>query len=304
MPAAERERPGGRAGGLAGRGLVRLLACAALVLSAGGASGQTAPEKRLATEHPQRIVSLNLCADQLLLQMVGRERIRAVTYLARDPRSSGMAAAAMRVPVTRGTAEEVIAMKPDLVLAGAFSTRGTVAILRRLGYRVVEFEPETDFTMIAANIRKLAAAVGEPARGQAMIGIIERRLAEVARTSGTRPRPLYADYNANGYTSGDGMLISEVANRAGFDTLGQRLGFAGPRQVSLEQMLVLRPEIIDPGDEYAAPALATQMFRHPALKHLMRKRQVVAIPSKYTVCGTMQTLRALDALVAARRALP
>lgn len=279
----------------------------ATTLAMGLAACGSAPENPVVamepetTAKPQRIVSLNLCTDQLLMQMVDHRRIRALTYLASDARSSGMAEEARRLPATTGAAEQVIAMRPDLVLAGPFSTRDTVAILRRLGYRVMEFAPEADFAAIRANIERMAQAVGEPDRGAAMIGTIDAALAAVPPPPPMRP--VYANYDANGFTSGDGSLLTEVANVAGFDTLGQRLGFAGMRQVSLEQMLVERPDAIDIGDGSGAPALATEIYRHPALQRLLDEQQQVAIPGKYTGCGTMLTLRALDAFVAARHDL-
>ena len=205
------------------------------------------------------------------------------------------------MPATSGVAEEVIALQPDLVLAGTFSTRQTVSLLRRLGYRVVEFDPETDIAAIKRNIRKLAAAIGERGRGKAMIAAIDRRLDAVPPAP--QIRPLYADYDANGYTSGSGTLLASLARIAGFEMLGERLGFAGPRQVSLEQMLVARPAVIDPAAGYSGPALATQMLRHPALKRLMRESRVVRVPSAYTTCGNLQSLRALDLLLQTRRTL-
>lgn len=278
-------------------------ALAATALAGGGANpggtvGEVSPAR---TGKPQRIVSLNLCTDQLLMQMVDHDRIRALTSLARDTRSSGMAGQAMRIAETSGSAEQVIAMKPDLVLAGTFSTRETVSILRRLGYNVVEFEPETDFAGIIANIRKMAAATGEIERGEQMVAQIEQALADLPPPPAKRP--VYANYYANGFTTGDGALVTQVANLAGFDTLGQKLGITGTRQVSLEQMLLSRPDVIDLGDTSEAPALATEIFRHPALQRLMREQQVISMPGKYTVCGTMQTLLALEAFTEARKAL-
>ena len=279
-----------------------LLALAAIGGSAATPLEHTASAPAASAAKPQRIVSLNLCTDQLLLQMVDPQRIRAVSYLARDPRSSGMVKQAELVPETSGHAEQVIAMNPDLVLAGTFSTRKTVAILRKLGYRVIEFDPASDFADIIGNIHEMARAVGEPARGEAMGAQIERRLASLPHLPAVRP--VYANYDANGFTSGDGALVTSVANSAGFDTLGQRLGLAGSPQISLEQMLISQPDLIDLGDDFTAPSLATEMFDHPALQALMRERQTIALPAKYTACGTMQTLHALDALVDARGTMP
>ena len=285
-----------------GAGLIkRWLACAAILLLAGGSTLQARAPAGPLHSAPERIVSLNLCTDQLLMQMAAPERIAAISYLARDPRTSAMAEEARHLPVTSGVAEEVIALRPDLVLAGTFSTRPTVSILRRLGYRVIEFEPETDFAAIRHNIRRMAAALDEHARGEAMVAAIDQRLA--ALPNPPRQRPVYADYDANGFTSGGNTLLAALAGAAGFDMLGERLGFAAPRHIPLEQMLAAEPDLIDPGEGHSGPALASEVVRHPALQRLMRQQEVVDVPSAYTTCGNLRSLRALDRLLQARRAI-
>ncbi len=82
---------------------------------------------------PVRVVSMNLCADELVLRLADRDQVLAVTYLARDSRGSTVATEAVGLPVTRGLTEEVVALKPDLVIAGAFTTRTTVGMLKRVG---------------------------------------------------------------------------------------------------------------------------------------------------------------------------
>ena len=300
----------GMAGAIALAALVLVLVLVVvMVLALGGAAAEALPSPSpspapLAAESagkPQRIVSLNLCTDQLLMQIVDHGRIRAITALSQDAQISGMAQEAQKLPATMGVAEEVIAMRPDLVLAGTFSTRATVAILRRLGYEVVDFAPETDFASIKANIRKMARAVGEPARGEAIVRSMEAELARIPAPPAERP--VYANYNANGYTSGNGDLITAVANAAGFDMLGQRLDLAGPEPIALEQMLVTRPDLIDLGEDGNAPTLATEIFRHPALQRLIRERATVDVPAKYTICGSPRTMEAVHIMVEARRRL-
>ena len=80
---------------------------------------------------PRRIVSLNLCTDQLVLALADRAAVRSVTWLARDPQNSVMAAAASEVLVNHGLAEEIIPFAPDLVVAGIYTARTTVALLKR-----------------------------------------------------------------------------------------------------------------------------------------------------------------------------
>ena len=44
-----------------------------------------------AAEPPQRIVSLNLCVDAIVLDLVPRERIRGVSLVSADPNVSAIA---------------------------------------------------------------------------------------------------------------------------------------------------------------------------------------------------------------------
>jgi hypothetical protein len=86
------------------------------------AAAQTLP-----ADKPARIVSLNMCTDDLLLRLADPARIASVTWLSRAQRGSNVADIAARLPVNHGLAEEIIPLDPDLVIAGTFSTRTAVA---------------------------------------------------------------------------------------------------------------------------------------------------------------------------------
>ncbi len=103
---------------------------------------------------PVRVVSMNLCADELVLRLADRDQVLAVTYLARDSRGSTVATEAVGLPVTRGLTEEVVALKPDLVIAGAFTTRTTVGMLKRVGAPVLELGVPADLDGVRAQIRR------------------------------------------------------------------------------------------------------------------------------------------------------
>ena len=73
----------------------------------------------LPAHQPRRVVSINLCTDQLAMMMAGPGQLVSVSHLAGDPTYSTMPEAAAAYPANRGLAEEVYLLKPDLVLAGA-----------------------------------------------------------------------------------------------------------------------------------------------------------------------------------------
>ena len=237
-----------------------------------------------AAERPERIVSMNLCTDQLLMLLVNRARIASVSYLSAEPRSSVLAAQTRGLHLNHGLAEEVLPLRPDLVVAGTFTTRPTVFLLRKLGYPVVDMPAANGLDDIRANIRRLAAAVGETARGDGMIADFDARLADTAPPPGRRP--LAALYWANGWTSGQGTLASTIVAAAGFRNLGDALGIAGTGQLPLETLLAAAPEVLITGRVYDGPARANEVFRHPALRRAFAGKPIVRVSDRFWVCGT------------------
>lgn len=253
-------------------------------------------------EKPQRIVSLNLCTDQLLMMLVAPKRIAAVSYLARQKNSSVMHAEAQNLPVTFGQAEEVFLLQPDLVLAGTFTTRVTVSMLERLGQRIELFKPSYSFDDIRKTLRRMGDLVGERAKADALIAEFDRDLGTFEAAQPDQ-RPLAAFYYANSYTSGDDTLAGEVLETAGMRNLGAELGLKQTKTLPLEVLVMANPQLVIKGRNYDTPALAQEIFEHPALNYLEGRSNEALVADRYTVCGTPFTLRAVARLVEARKRL-
>jgi iron complex transport system substrate-binding protein len=252
---------------------------------------------------PQRIVSMNLCTDELLMRIVDPARIAAITHLSQQPINAplGLDAIASKLAVNHGLAEEVMALKPDLILAGSFTTSTATALLRRLGYTVLIFEPENSFEGMRANIRKLAAATGDTAKAEQIIADFDARLAQLQSRIPDDQRPIFADIGVNNYITGDDTLYAEVVNAAGYRTLGQALGFSGYRTVALEQILTIRPALMSTATPWTSPpSLSTMALGHPALRAMTARTPQVEIPERYTTCGAPSLLGAIEILVDAR----
>lgn len=281
-----------------------LLSAFLLVLIAVVGPAEAAEPEGPATP-PQRIVSLNLCTDELLMLIVPPERIVSISYLSHEPqtRPAYLGEIVDRIPSNRGLAEEVIMTAPDLVVTGTFSTRPTVALLRSLGYRVVDFAPENDFDDMRANIRLMGEITGETARAEAVITDLDRRLSRLTSDLPT-DAPIYADLRANNSVAGADTLAAAITNAGGFRTLGETLGFSGQRQVSLEQVVLSDPDLISLGsDRMQPPSMATESPMHPALRHLAERTERVEIPARLWTCGSPGALEAAEILAEARARL-
>lgn len=254
-----------------------------------------------AAAKPERIVSVNVCTDQLVLMLAERRRIAALSHLAADPQVSAMSRAAAGLPLTHGQAEEILPLDPDVVIAGAFSARAATRLLARLGYRVVEIPVATALDDVARNVALVAEAVGEPGKGRSLIREFEAEIAALRRPAdGAAPAPMAALYWANGYGSGPGTLANALVEAAGFRTLGRRLGIAGTGILPLETLIAAAPDVLILGRLRRGRALAAAALDHPALARGLAGAVRVALPDNLWLCGTPLAVSVLRRLARLR----
>lgn len=244
-----------------------------------------------AAARPQRIVSLNLCADQYLMALADPGQIAALSPYARDPDISAGAAVAKRLPVVRGHAEEVFALSPDLVLASPFHRREALAMVEGGRIAVVEVPPAESYAAIVDQVRLVARAVGHVDRGEALI---RRMNADLAALPRPRAQGVAAYYQRRGFMTGTGTLIDELMTRVGLVNLAGRLGRPALSRVSLEEMVASRPDylIVESATDRIADQ-GTEMLHHPALAAMARLR----LPQAWTVCGGPSYVTAARSLV-------
>ncbi len=267
------------------------------------AAAALSPGRAAAGPAPRRVVSLNLCTDQLVLALAHPGTIAAITHLARDPRLSAYTEAAGKVPTITASTEEVLGLDPDLVVAGRYNNQATLATLERLGHKVLALDLPKSFAELGAQLRALGRALGNEARASAVIDGIDARLARIPAPAMAQ-RPEAAVYQANGFTMGRGTLVNEVLNRAGLANLAVRLGLRGYGHLPLERLIRERPRVLvlDAGGENG-PALAQAILEHPALRALAGYARPIEVPARYWVCATPATVAAVELISAERQRL-
>ena len=114
-----------------------------------------------------------------------RDRIVSVTYLATDPVISYLADRARGLPKNHCLAEEILPLKPDLILAGAFTSRPTTPLLRRLGYRVIEFKMADNFHTLQENIIKAGEVLDESEKARRLVRHINLELDQITPSGRT-----------------------------------------------------------------------------------------------------------------------
>lgn len=248
---------------------------------------------------PQRVVSLNLCADQLVLRLLPKARIASVTWLAQEESSSTVADLARGIPTNEGLAEEVLGANPDLVISGMYTTRGAVDFLKRQGRPVLDLGVPESFAEARAQIVEVAGALDVPGAGQTLISEMDAKLAAHPPLP-PAARPKVMMLGPNGFATSYGPLVDEMMDRAGLINIAAELGGHGRASVPLETAILGGIDIlVVDADERSGPALALEVLDHPAVRALKRGVEVVALPSKLWTCAGPQLADAVAILASA-----
>jgi iron complex transport system substrate-binding protein len=236
------------------------------------------------------------------LLLVDRKRIAALTQFAVDRDWSNMPREAAGFPVTHGRAEEVLPLRPDLVIGGQYSAPDTIALLRRLGQRVEVMQLANSIGGVRAGMRWVGALVGESEKAEAMVTDFDRRLAAVRAGIGDGPRPVLAFYNTSGYTAEPGTLADDVIRAAGFENLAGRMNLPLGGRLNLELLLLQRIDALIVVDtEGTSVSRAVDTVTHPVLARLARDKPHAAIPGRLWTCETPFVAEAAERLAALRR---
>lgn len=249
---------------------------------------------------PTRVVSINLCADQLAVALLPRERLVSLSPLAADPDLSYVAPQVGDLHRNRAAAEEILALKPDLVLAGRDAARQSANMLRRLGVEVFDVEAPTSFAGIVAEVRRIAARLGTEARGEELIAGMEATLAAAgARRSNSSPRAAY--YYPNGFTAGAGTLPDAVLQAAGWRNAAAEAGLQGYGNLGLEDLIAAKPDLLVlQVARHEAPSLAAGLLAHPVLARALPAVPRLTLPSPLLICAGPHTAEAVRRLAATR----
>ncbi len=273
-----------------------LLACIFFsALPAGVAAQQTL--------EPRRIASLNLCTDLLLLELVSPERIVSLSYWAADPDLSYLADRVGDIALNHSLAEEIVPLRPDLVLAGQFSDTQVISLLRRLEYRVEVLDVPLTLDGMRDHILAFGVLVNAREEAERLAAELDRRLALVAARSQLAPGapPLAAVYGPQGVSPGRETLMDDLLAMAGFRNLAAELDIVSYGTLSLEALVRARPDFLILDDLSAnRDSIAHQALRHPALTRQFDPDQVISLPPSLTACVGPTSADAAERLLSVR----
>lgn len=299
------------AGVASGRAGLLLTRVVGLGLMLSGCSASPASDQLVSadgTQHPRRIVSMNPCVDSILHLVADDRQIAGVSHYSQDPRATSVPISwARQFPAVGNDAEDVVAMRPDLVIAGPHVAPQTVAALKRLGVPLVQLGVPASVAESEKQIDRVAQMVGQPERGRALNARINGSLAMVRRigqASDTRTPPSALIWQDGGLVPGPGTLADELLRQAGFRSASTALGLSTWDVLSLEDLLWAPPDIVMtglPGMRTDGVSGGGRLSTHPAMRKAAHKIMIADFPSRLVHCGGPMIVDTIDRLSQIRR---
>jgi iron complex transport system substrate-binding protein len=240
---------------------------------------------------PQRIMSLKICTDELLLDLVAPSRIASITFLSREKAGLKYWPQAANIPINHGSAEEIISTRPDLILTDPFMAPSLRPLLAKTGAKIIEVPPAENFEQIRAVTRLVAKAVGEEARGEALIAEMDTELRALAAK---RPKKALtvAGWGTGGFVPGTGGLFDTMLTAAGARNV-ERGAFG---YYDVESLIATNPDALVYGDTYGGTtSLRADQDLHPALLKRYAGRRITytalygcGVPQSATIARQLQ----------------
>ncbi len=260
---------------------MRAFACVSrtsLIAAAMGLAISLAVPAAAQASAPQRVVSLNLCTDELLLMLGHPRQIASVTHLSHQQAETPLWRQARRHRMNDGSLLSIAPLRPDLILSMGGGGRDRLRIAQRLGIRTLDLPYPQSLDDIERSIRAVTAALGRPEPA----GAILRRIAALRRSA---PRAVIDAI----WLGGGGRSVAASGLEA------QWMALAGLRQrrlpgdrVSLEQLLVAPPRVLLRSDyrngQYSG---AQRWLGHPLARGTRRSRTIATDGRRWTCTGPL-----------------
>jgi len=245
-----------------------------------------------------RLASINLCTDQLLMTLADPAQILGLSPYARDAARSWDAAKAAQFPKLSGEAEDVLILKPDIVVAGRFTKRATRELLKDKGLNVAEFDVPRSMDDVKKQILRMGDIVGHRDRAVAEVAKLDLAIAH-ARDVAARKQYRVLALSRRGWVSGSDSLTGALLSAVGLASAAREMGLRTGGFASLEAIVSLKPDflLLSEGSSFAEDE-GRAFLLHPALERFYPASKRLVIPEKLINCGGPMIAEALDRLAA------
>jgi len=256
------------------------------------------------------VVSINMCADQLVMLLAHESQIKALSNLSQDKAGSYYHERAKQYAQVNPRAEEILPLNPDVVLTGPFAARHTLNMLAELELKTVSLSVANSIEEMVDNLRLVGTLLGKEEAADSIIEDIDSRLSDIqtrvtsidkALLESGKKRHRAAIYDANGYTSGNDSLRGEAMNLAGWHNVASDIGIASYGVIHLENLIRLKPEalILSPYSK-GTFSRAQMVAKHPSIRKSGLDPILVNLPSNQSICAGPWSVNIIETLLDAQ----
>ena len=234
---------------------------------------ELADEVIVIEERPQRVLAYSLGHDEILIALIHSERFAAVGPFAADPAYSNVADHAAGLPTFESGVENVLAAKPDLVLASKYTDVDVINLIKEAGVPVARTALESSSEGNIPNILLIGYMLGVEERALELVAEIENRLKFVADqvpspNDAQRPAVIAVSrYSDSIYAAGSDTTEGGIVEAGGGINASARDGLEGHQVISIESIAAMNPDVIliTQPVEYGANEFRDDLLNHPAL---------------------------------------
>ncbi|MFK7992733.1 MAG: ABC transporter substrate-binding protein [Granulosicoccus sp.] len=253
-----------------------------------------------------RVVSINLCTDQMVMLLADPDQIIGLSRLSRDPAGSLFHEKAQDYRQVDPYAEELLPLAPDFVAAGPYTSRYTLNLLDELGIPVEIFPIANSIEEMLGNLERMGQLLVRQEQAESIADEVRQRLSTIKSTvaafKGTRPRA--AVYDTNGYTVGHKTVRGQMMALSGWENVAIDHGIESYGVLGLEQLIALRPQaLIESPYSEATYSRGQMLTRHPAIRASGLNPLIIHVPSNQTICAGPWAVDVIQQLVNARGSL-
>ena len=247
---------------------------------------------------PNRIASLSLCSDELLLHLTETSNIVSLSYLVTNPQYTSINSNNFdlsEIYLNRGQAEEIIPLKPDLILSTQFSASSAVNLLQNFGYPVTNLGFPSTLEETFQQIQDLAHMLGKQDQGLSLIQELQNSIRSVQEGLEPQHDLTAVFYSNNGFSFGSNTLRDDFLYSLGIKNLAAEQGLIGSGKLPIELLIAEQPDflLIDQTSSHD-DKLAQPLLQHPIIKQYFPADKIIMLPSTLFQCAGPSLIKAYE----------
>ena len=274
-----------------------------------------AGRKLSCAKKPSRIVSLTYGTDEILTEVVDTKRIQAYSRWAGDNEISFITKEqAQKVGCkVHDSLENILKLEPDLVVASIATSNELVQSLEHMGIKVYIARSPHNYQEMCAKIVNLAEAVGEKAKGEALVSKMNERMQALEQRLSKLPdskRKVAVAFNFTSAMGRRGDLLDNMMTMAhvinGAAAVTPPISEHGSVVISKEMVVGINPDVFllptwNFNNKQDIKGYAHAVKNDPAYRNVkaVKNDQIKFVSDKYRYVASQHVVEAIEAIAKA-----